>query len=236
MIIYFVAFIAVCYFSGLYWYNHYDKHVIDEQIAEQKRIEQEKIEEQKRIEEENKTPEQKQAEKEEAERAALQKKYDDQKKYEEYLEYQKQQEAKQLAQSEQSVYKWCYNIFYSMGFSDDLLQYHMSNGNNEAMRDLRYVSGVIYNNIKNETIPNGVSSDLKSLMQKAQNDLMKSVKLRQQVAEKLLGNQINRTVDDMLSESDELKNSVRQQLINIQEHLPNGARYYDYVGIYDPDD
>ena len=37
------SFLGICYFSGLYWYNHYDKHVIDAQIAEEKRLEQEKI-------------------------------------------------------------------------------------------------------------------------------------------------------------------------------------------------
>ena len=46
----FISFLGICYFSGLYWYNHYDKHVIDAKIDEEKRLEQEKIIDKKNIE------------------------------------------------------------------------------------------------------------------------------------------------------------------------------------------
>ena len=187
-----------------------------------------------------KTQEQIKAEQEETERAELQKKYDDQKKYEEYIAWQKQQEEQKRIQnkrqSEQAIYLFCKDMFYQMGFSDDLLQYHMSNGSNESMRDLKFVAGTIYSRIGYASIPSGITDDLKNLMQQAKNDLQRSVKLRQQVAEKLLGNSVAGNVSDMLYESDALSNSVTQQLIDIQSNLSDGVKYYSYVGIYDPND
>ena len=149
-----------------------------------------------------------------------------------------------LLKSSSEIYQWCYQMFYKIGFSDDVLQYHMSNGDSESMRDLKFVMGQFQKDLKVEfltdsfKIPENIPQNIKFLMQKAKNDLMQSLILRESAAKKLLGDSVSNSesADEMIDKSNQLKDSVEEQLRQIQELLPEGIKYSTWAEVYDPND
>ena len=187
-----------------------------------------------------KTPEQIQAEQEESEQKAAEAKAEQERRAAEQAE----RDAQLLAKSAPEIYQWCYWMFYKIGYSDDVLQYHMSNGSSESMRDLKFVMGEFQKDLNgtrgvgNLIIPNNVPTNLKVLMNRAKNDLMQSLILRQNAAKKSLGDSVSTSgsKEDMINKSNQLKNSAEEQLRQIQSKLPEGIKYHSWQEVYDPND
>lgn len=168
--------------------------------------------------------------------SSIEKAYDDVRESrlkEKYAKKQIEEDKKRTEQREiysannyNEIYKWCYWMFYKIGYSDDVLQYHMSNGSAESMRDLKYVMTKFENDIKDGhyAVDYSIPDDIKKMMYSAKNKLQKSFALRKN------GNYSE------IQQSDDLENEVIQQLIQIQSMLPEGVKYWSYQGIYDPDD
>ena len=187
----------------------------DNKSDENKKIPEEKVETQK-VE---KTPEQIQAEKEEAERQA--------KIQAEKIAAEKaEREKNYLANNYNEIYQWCYWMFYKIGYSDDVLQYHMSNGDAESMRDLKYMMSKFQNDIQQNqySIDTNIPDNVRNIMHSARNNLQKSFMLRRN------GNRSE------IQQSNQIENEVVQQLIQIQQMLPEGVKYWSYQGIYEPDE
>ena len=191
----------------------------DNKSDENKKIPEQKVETQK-VE---KTPEQIQAEKEEAERQA--------KIQAEKIAAEKaEREKNYLANNYNEIYQWCYWMFYKIGYSDDVLQYHISNGDAESMRDLKFVMNKFQNDIQQNqySIDTNIPDNIRNVMLSARNNLQKSFELREKAA---LSNP-----SENIQQSNQLENEVVQQLIQIQQMLPEGVKYWSYQGIYDPND
>ncbi len=182
----------------------------DEKKTEVKKVETQKME---------KTPEQIQAEKDESER---QEKIKAEKIAAEKIEREKNF----LANNYNEIYKWCYWMFYKIGYSDDVLQYSISNGDAESMRDLNFVMNKFQSDLSNAkySVNANIPDNLRNLMYDTKNKLEKSFQLRKN------GNY------DEIQQSYDIENEVVQQLIQIQQMLPEGIKYWSYQGIYDSND
>ena len=175
----------------------------DNKSDENKKIPEQKVETQK-VE---KTPEQIQAEKIATEKVEREKNY--------------------LANNYNEIYQWCYWMFYKIGYSDDVLQYHMRNGDAESMRDLKYMMSKFISDLNDDwkySIATNVPDNIRSIMLSARNNLQKSFMLRRN------GNRSE------IQQSNQLENEVIQQLVQIQQMLPEGVKYWSYQGIYEPDE
>ena len=117
-------------------------------------------------------------------------------------------------------------MFYKIGYSDDVLQYHMSNGDAESMRDLNFVMNQFSNDLDggHYSINSNIPDNIRNIMIDAKKNLVKSFQLRKN------GNYSE------IQQSDDLENEVVQRLIQIQQMLPEGVKYWSYQGIYDPND
>ena len=193
----------------------------DGKISEQTKQElKEKAEQNdKNIQENKKTPEQIQAEKEKAEQM---KQAESEKKAAERAEREKNF----LANNYNEIYKWCYWMFYKIGYSDDALQYHLGNGDAESMRDLNFLMNKFSNDLDSGqySINSNIPDNIRDIMLNAKKNLQKSFMLRKNVNY------------SEIQQSDDLQYQVIQQLIEIQSMLPEGVKYYSYDGIYDAND
>ena len=140
---------------------------------------------------------------------------------------QAEREKNYLANNYKEIYSYCYWMFYKIGYSDDVLQYHMNSGDEESIRDLKFVMNKFVSDLNDDwkySIATNVPDNIRSIMLSARNNLQKSFELRKN------GNRSE------IQQSNQLENEVVQQLIQIQQMLPEGVKMWSYQGIYDPND
>ena len=131
-----------------------------------------------------------------------------------------------LANNYSEIYQWCYWMFYKIGYSDDVLQYHMNSGDYDAISDLKFVMNKFASDVDSGqySIATNIPDNIRNIMLSARNNLQKSFMLRKN------GNRSE------FYQSNQLENEVVQQLIQIQSMLPEGVKYRSWRGIYDPND
>ena len=181
-------------------------------LADLTEMQKQKFEEQRKAEEERKKAEEEQKRQAQVEKAKAE---------------QAEREKNYLANNYNEIYQWCYWMFYKIGYSDDVLQYHMNSGDEESIRDLKFVMNKFVSDLNDDwkySIATNVPDNIRSIMLSARNNLQKSFELRKN------GNRSE------IQQSNQLENEVVQQLIQIQQMLPEGVKMWSYQGIYDPND
>ena len=180
-------------------------------LADLTEMQKQKFEEQRKAEEERKKAEEEQKRQAQVEKAKAE---------------QAEREKNYLANNYNEIYQWCYWMFYKIGYSDDVVQYHMSSGEPDAMSDLKFVMNKFSSDVQSGqySVNSNIPDNIRNIMLSARENLKKSFELRKN------GNR------GEIQQSNQLENEVIQQLIQIQSMLPEGVKYRSYQGIYDPND